>query len=130
MKREKKEASEGKEWKKEGKLGLILDFLFFQKKKKHLYSLSQITPGENKAFSFIPIAVKNALAKSNKGGERAYLSCDFKLQPILGGWQVASHIISRVKSKEKKYTLAGLNACLLSASVVPTYTVQDTLPGK
>lgn len=105
-------------------------FVFSEKKKKHLYSLSQITPGENKAFSFIPIAVKNALAKSNKGGERVYLSCDFKLQPILGGWQVASHIISRVKSKEKKYTLAALNACLLSASVVPTYTVQDTLPGK
>lgn len=50
-----------------------------------LYSLSQITAGENKSLGFIPFAVKNALT-NNKGEERVYLACDFKLQPILGGW--------------------------------------------
>lgn len=51
-----------------------------------LYSLSQITPGGNKSLGFIPIAVKNALTKNNKGEERVYVACDFKLQPIWGGW--------------------------------------------
>ena len=51
-----------------------------------LYSLSQITPGENKSLGFIPIAVKNALTKTNKGEERVYLTCDFKSQLIFRGW--------------------------------------------
>lgn len=77
MEQEKERSKEGRGVQERRKISSCIRLSAFLR--ETLYSLSQITPGENKSLGFIPIAVKNALTKKQQGTGKGLFSLWFQV---------------------------------------------------